>query len=205
MSKEKLVRTARVKVYKFEGLSKEAQQKAIESMRDINVDYEWWDFTYDGFKEDAKEAGFDVDKIYFSGFASQGDGAMFEGEVNDITNFISNLNPHVQRVIKAGRMNISWSVVHRGHYYHSHCTEISFDAGDYPGYFVSGKGWQGNFQDNMDKLEETISDAYHDLCHKLYRTLEKEYDYLTSNEAIKDTIIANEYEFTKDGKQFTAK
>jgi hypothetical protein len=34
----------------------------------------------------------------------------------------------------------------------------------------------------------------------LYLTLEKEYEYLTSEETIKESLIANEYDFTEDGK-----
>ena len=36
----------------------------------------------------------------------------------------------------------------------------------------------------------------------LYRQLEAEYDYLTSDEAIDDSIIANEYTFTENGRRY---
>jgi uncharacterized protein (DUF2342 family) len=38
-----IVRTVQTKLYNFEELSKEAQQKAIDNLRDINVDYQGWD------------------------------------------------------------------------------------------------------------------------------------------------------------------
>jgi hypothetical protein len=41
---------------------------------------------------------------------------------------------------------------------------------------------------------------YYDTCRAIYRRLEKEYEYLTSDESIIETIHANEYEFTEDGK-----
>jgi hypothetical protein len=34
----------------------------------------------------------------------------------------------------------------------------------------------------------------------LYRSLESSYNYLISEEAIKETIIANEYDFYENGK-----
>ena len=47
------------RVYKFDDLPKEAQQKALDKHRDINVDFDWWD--YDGqldlSADEMKEAG----------------------------------------------------------------------------------------------------------------------------------------------------
>jgi hypothetical protein len=46
------------------------------------MDYEWWDGAYDMAVEDGREKGFYIDKIYFSGFHSQGDGASWAGQVD---------------------------------------------------------------------------------------------------------------------------
>ena len=51
------------KVYRFDELTEEAKEKAIEKLWDINVDYEWWDCVF----EDAKTIGleiteFDIDR-----------------------------------------------------------------------------------------------------------------------------------------------
>ena len=43
-------------VYKFNELTEDQQQKAVERYGDINVDYEWWDCTY----EDAKRIGLEI-------------------------------------------------------------------------------------------------------------------------------------------------
>lgn len=45
-------------------------------------------------------------------------------------------------------------------------------------------------------------EALRDLARWLYRQLEREYDYLTSDEAVDEAIVANEYSFTVDGKRF---
>ena len=50
-------------VYKFDELDESTKQAAIEKLWDINVDYEWWEFTY----EDAANIGlkiteFDLDR-----------------------------------------------------------------------------------------------------------------------------------------------
>lgn len=56
-------------VYKFNELSEEAQQKAIENLYDINVDGDWWEFTYEDAEQiGIKITGFDIDRgAYCSG------------------------------------------------------------------------------------------------------------------------------------------
>lgn len=49
-------------LYKFEELSKEAKEKAIESLYDLNVDHEWWDSVYDDAENiGLKITSFDID------------------------------------------------------------------------------------------------------------------------------------------------
>ena len=52
----------------------------------------------------------------------------------------------------------------------------------------------------MEKLEDSITEAYHDECDEIYRKLEKEYDYLVSDESVKETLLANDWEFDEFGK-----
>ena len=47
------MRTICTNVYQFNELNKQAKQNAIENMYDINVNYSWWEYTY----EDAANAG----------------------------------------------------------------------------------------------------------------------------------------------------
>ena len=79
---------------------------------------------------------------------------------------------------------------HRGHYYHEYCMAISVER-DSPTY-----------QDMTGDAEETIIEALRDLARWLYRQLEREYDYLSSDEAVDETIAANEYTFTAAGRRF---
>jgi hypothetical protein len=54
-------------------------------------------------------------------------------------------------------------------------------------------------QAEADELER----KYKRCLHKVYLDmLDKEYEYQTSSEAVKQTLIANGYEFTEDGKRF---
>jgi len=76
------------------------------------------------------------------------------------------------------------SVTHRGYYQHENCTEINvFDRGS----------WADG------ETEEAVKDCLRDFMRWIYSQLESEYEYLTSDECVRDSIEANEYTFTKDG------
>jgi hypothetical protein len=50
--------------------------------------------------------------------------------------------------------------------------------------------------------EETVIEALRDLARWLYRQLEREYDHLSSDEAVDESITVNEYTFTEAGRRF---
>jgi len=45
------MRTIETTLYQFEELSAESRQKAIETNSTINIDFDWWDCTYEGMRE----------------------------------------------------------------------------------------------------------------------------------------------------------
>ncbi|WFE73973.1 hypothetical protein P8S53_12375 [Roseinatronobacter sp. S2] len=50
--------------------------------------------------------------------------------------------------------------------------------------------------------EEAVTELLRDLARWLYRKLERECDYLTSDEVVDEAIIANKYAFTESGRRF---
>ena len=46
-----------------------------------------------------------------------------------------------------------------------------------------------------------ITDALRDLANWLYRELEQEYEYLISDEAVDETLVANGHTFTEEGRR----
>lgn len=199
--------TKEFKIYKFEELSKKSQARALEKYYNINTDYEWWDGIEEYFIETAKEKGFEVDKIYFSGFYSQGDGAMFEGKINN--NIIEHIKPayrnenykrdfnRVLKLIKNENINIFGYFKHSGHYYHSKCY---IDSLEYE--FPENYNNLSNIEYILEDIFAEVRDFYEDLCNELYRNLDKEYEYLTSEEAIIETFEINDYEFHENGKLY---
>ena len=58
------------------------------------------------------------------------------------------------------------------------------------------------WQPPTEDAEEIVTEALRDLARWLYRQLEAETDHLTSDEAIEDWIVINEYTFTDAGRRF---
>lgn len=73
--------TKEITIYKWEELSQTAQQRARDWYIQ-GLDFEWWDSVYEMCIDDGYEKGFVIDKINFSGFYSQGDGARWIGKVD---------------------------------------------------------------------------------------------------------------------------
>lgn len=74
---------------KYNELSDEIKEKVIKKHWTINIDnYEWWDYIINNFQKELQDDyGFSNVKICFSGFASQGDGASFTGEITNFKQF----------------------------------------------------------------------------------------------------------------------
>ena len=64
-----------------------------------------------------------------------------------------------------------------------------------------GKNYS-NIEDILEDILEEIREHYEDICNKIYHSLKQEHEYYTSREAIEESIIVNEYEFTEDGEQY---
>ncbi len=184
----------------------------LEKHRDINVHDDWWQPTYDAFADDMRLKGIRVEAMYFSGFSSQGDGACFEGRVDDWSLFLPTVGVTCPAVIALAKEHWNLFVEHRGRYYHEHCTHFDiympnpedhgrsyydsfaerytpypWDADD-----IRTKAWLALLQQvDYAKLEEDMQEAFRGHMRDLYKRLEEEYDYLTSYEVVWEAIRAN--------------
>ena len=163
--------TIKRKLYKFEELSEEAQEEAIERLYDINVDYEWWNFTYDDAERiGLKITAFDIDR-----------GNYIKGKVTEDTRTMAEL------ILKDhGSITDTYKLAHE--YLEQLYIWQSYDQE------VDDYGYEEDIPEDIE--EEFIRQ----LKEEYLSILRKEYEYLTSREAIIETIEANEYEFTVDGK-----
>lgn len=209
------------KVYKFEELSDEAKEKAREwyTQDDYPFD-EWWDCTYEDFQIICEILGIELKtsavrlmgggtrqkpEIAFSGFSSQGDGASFAGEFRGKLDMVEKIKEHapldedlhniaaclfvdfVQPYNATCRVDITTT----GRYSHSHTMRFEFNE------FENSEGEWEPMEDRG--REEVVENNLRWLADWLYRQLEKTYDWCMSDEAIDESIIANDYEFEEDG------
>lgn len=187
--------------YTFDELDEDAKNRA-RSWYAEELCQDWYDAVYDDFLEIAKILGIETTakKIYFSGFWNQGDGAMFEGRysykpgsVKAIMEYapqdteLHRIAKTLQEIQRPYFYSLGASIKHSGHYYHSHSNIITVDN-------------CYTYQDVTRQTEDDLSEALRDLMDWLYKTLETEYEYLTSDESIKESAEINEWLFNKSGK-----
>lgn len=148
------MRTIKFKVYTFDELVVDAQQNAIEDNSVINVDYDWWNPTYD----DAEDIG-----LKLTGFD-------LERNKHASGNFIINAKDCADKIIaKHGKECDSYSLA---------------------------KGYLVNIENDEEEEERFLRNIL--WCYATM--LEKEYEYLQTEDAIRETLKTGNYEFTKDGK-----
>ena len=161
------------KVYRFEELSEKARQKVMEKLADINVDYEWWDCTYD----DAKTIGVEI-REFDIGRGAYCKGKFTQDELDVAENILKEHGKDCETYKDA--YDFVWTIARMENEFHDKRSLDDFDI-DY---------------ECFDLLVDFRLMIFED-----YRLLlQEEYDYLTSEEAIRETVDANEYEFTEDGE-----
>lgn len=189
--------TISTNLYKFNELSDEAQALAIEKHRYFNVEYSHWSLLdEDEFKEKAKSYGFDVKRIYYSLSYSQGDGAIFEGTfyLNDYLEQKKELTANERRLknVACNLDNYYVKFRHYGRYYHEKSYTLDSEV------VVSYTRELPNIEAEVERIDYRA--MYESLCKELYQTLQETYDDLTSDEAVKESLIANEYYFYASGE-----
>lgn len=155
------MRTIRIKLYKFSELSESAKQKAIENLSDINVDYNWWESTY----EDAKNIGL------------------------KITSFELDRNRHAKGKFTGYAIDTAKDILEE----HGQDCET----------YKTAEGFISDYNTTLDEDIEELEEGFlNSLLEDYSIILQKEREYLQSEDAIIETIEANEYEFTITGERF---
>jgi hypothetical protein len=207
--------TIKLNLYGFDELSKTAKQKALTAYHELNIDFNWWDGEYDDFIEICAYLGIAVKKesIKFEGFYSQGDGSGFSATVDfiqlnkgiitqawkvyapklefDFTEI--GIDRRVIALVESGVLEHEPKIISRSRNY-----GVVVDLGIYA---VNERERSHDLVfEELDNLETWLRKIAETLNKRLYRSLETQYEYLTSDDAIAEGILANEYFFTADGK-----
>lgn len=184
-------KTVTYNLYQYDELSEDAKERALEWASDINVDYEWWDFDgLTGFsaKEIAKyhlrpdapdlltykHLYFDIDRGDFIQF----DGAEFADD-ETARKFLG-----VPRQLWE---QVYWRI--NAIPYRDTTTRLEYEA----------QAWDKEFTAKQTEILDRAVERFADKMHDCLKGLRDSYEYLTSQEAIEDTIRANEYTFDEEG------
>jgi len=185
-----------VKLYEFEELPEDIQEKVLDRYRDINVDCEWYD--YDGKTgftskelarmrvkvEDApdelitfKKMYFDVDRGWFIQFTE----AHFS-------------NDEIARKFLRVPANL-WAKTHwMFENNRDYTTRLEYEYDYYFGERMN------DFTSKQREILERACEIFSDKMEEALKGLRNSYEWLQTDEAVKETILANEYTFTIDGK-----
>jgi len=175
----------KTKVYPFDELSEEAKETAVEKLWDINVNYEWWNSVYD----DAENVGikiveFDIGRGNFCR-------GHFTNSAEDVAKaIIANHGDTCETYKTAESFLAEYYEKKAGH-------ETDLDAMS-PDETPLHEEFEdtGLYGDMVNEFQHFILEDYRIL-------LTKEYEYLSSEETIIDTIKTNDYEFTEDGELYS--
>jgi hypothetical protein len=209
------MKTITLKLYSFNQLDKNAKQKALTTYQDLNIGFDWWDDDFEDFIALCSYMGIAVkkDSIKFRGFYSQGDGSGFSAtaDIPKLVTAIANQSwkdyapmqefvfivPEIDRRVMAlvakGLLPSEPQIIGRSRQY-GVVTDLGISE------VIKDGETHDNIFEELDKLEEWLRSVAEILnCH-LYKSLENQYEYLTSDTAIKESILTNEYLFTADGR-----
>jgi len=204
-----------LKLYQFKELDRKAKENALNLYRDINVNFNWWESVYEDFIWLCACMGIKVDfnTIYFNDFYSQGAGSCFSAQVDlfklDTAIQISgwkqyapdtefpfkplDVNRRVLALIKSGALNGDTKILARTRNY-----SVTVDLG----FYVEMRPGREHVRifDELDKMEAWLNGIALRLNQHLFSLLRSQYEFLTSDTAIIESELFNEWLFTADGR-----
>jgi hypothetical protein len=210
-------------LYKFDELSDDAKEKARDWFRPLeSASLDLLDLNRDDFETVARILGvkFHVrtltsvrtgklwtePTIYYTGFWSQGDGACYEGAYVYESDAPRNIREHAPKDSELHRIADSLEALqarndfqlvatcsHSDHYYHAYSMSIDVSRAD-------DDSENEPAPISIDDSRELVQ-LLRDFANWIYRQLENDYNWHMSDEAIDESITANEYEFDETGKR----
>ena len=169
------MKTIEINLYKFEELSEEAQNAALSKNADILTNLNWWEDTY----YDAKETsglillGFDIDRDNYCN-------GKFQFTAIEAAELIVKNHGETCESFKMAKQYVADYYTIQNRYAAGIDNEYDIDA-------------------DSDGVEENF---LNELLGYYLELLKKEFEYLTSDEAIKETLVSNEYDFTAEGEMY---
>ena len=179
-----------IKGYTIGELEPKAKERALNWLIE-GLDYEWWDCVYDDAKAVGKCLGIRIDDISFSGFYSQGCGCSFSGYYSYHKGWKKALKayaPNDKELIEIGQ---ALQDIQRPAFY-----ELE---GEIKG---NERYWRTNIELHWQYSahEQTVNDVLRNFADWIYNNLQTEYEWLSSEEQLIESVQANGYLFDENGR-----
>ena len=189
--------------FHFSELSETAREHARNNYREYGLNDDWYSPLIDDWKKGLELLGIDASNIFFSGFWSQGDGACFEcfysyrkgwrkalnsefgGSLGDI---LLSAGARLQALQRPLFYRLIATVSQSGRYMHHYSTIFDVD----PDGILS--------DESAVAVEDELKGILRGLMREIYSSLEREYNYLSSDLVIDYYLQDNGLQFLESGE-----
>lgn len=178
-------------------------QKMIDANRDILTDEGWWECCIDDAKAKLLKQGIEVTDVYFTLAYTQGDGACFGyAEVGDEKlffreHFSKAEYPWIAKLLDDD-LAFNFSCDHKGSRY-CHSNSVWFDLNhdtfscnvyDQQDELACevAEIWDKHLEDEIESFQEDCEAIFKGYMDDIYQALQDEYEYLTSDDVIKQYL-----------------
>jgi len=178
-----------IKVYDFEELQEDIQEKVLNSFRENNDFYFLEEDLTEHLEEELQKhkiKAVDKPKLRYSLSYCQGDGLSFVGDFEF---------KGIRFYLREGNLS--------NYYCHSNTININME-------YEYNQDYDEDFTEELqelkekenEKIEEEFTEIFHNICKTLEKVGYEHIEYENSEENIKDYIEANEYKFLENGAIF---
>lgn len=202
------MKTVGINVYSFEELDEDIQEKVIERNRYYSVEcVDWYDLDIEYHVEKLEELGYPDALIEFSGFYSQGDGAMFTSDC-DLRKLIIRLGmvEHKEMLLTMHEWYGLRCEIKSSRRWHTNSSSMYVSDNRYyaPGLFWEAEG--GDYETieyAVNQLFGAIEADAKEQADSIFHSLMETYEYLISDNYVADNLRYSGMEFFEDGTDFS--
>ena len=172
-------------VYSFNELSDDAKKRALNAFRDINVEYDWWDGAYDTIRAAGNLLGLDIDRINFDTDLY----CIFNADYEYARGAAKAVKAEFPQNTDLHKIASELQALQKRHFYSLSCAVTKGRTTNRYSCFRFGEDYEC----------EDLGDIIDDFAHWARIQLRDDAEYRMSDEAVKEMIEANEYEFDEAG------
>ena len=180
------MREMNVTVYSFDELSEEAQERALNELRPVDIEPYWYEDTFDTIRTAGKLLGLDIGDIHFDTYLY----CTFDASYEYARGAVKAVRNEFPRMTDLHDVARKLQDLQKRHFYSLSCAVTKGRTTNRYSCFRFGEDYEC----------EDLGDIIDDFAHWARIQLRDDAEYRMSDEAVKEMIEANEYEFTEDGE-----